>query len=207
MAAWKGLKNSPLIGIQLHHERLEMRGIVERALESTRPLIDRFKHELSVSLPSDPLWLEGDPTRLDQVIVNLLNNAAKYTDQGGQIRLITQQQGADIVVRIIDTGIGIAPELLPRVFDLFTQGDRTLDRSQGGLGIGLSLVKKLVELHGGTVAVHSAGLGQGSEFIVRLPAVFPIFEAVAQVEMAKQPEQTSRVLVIDDNRDGADMQP
>ena len=156
-------------------------------LESARPVIDRFKHELSVSLPTDPLWLEGDPTRLEQVVVNLLNNAAKYTDEGGQIRLTAQQQGADIVVRIIDTGIGIAPELLPRVFDLFTQADRTLDRSQGGLGIGLSLVKKLVELHGGTVAVHSAGLGQGSEFIVRLPAVFPIFEAVAPVEMAKQP--------------------
>jgi len=192
-------------GIQLHHERLEIRGIVERALESTRPLIDRFKHELSVSLPTDPLWLEGDPTRLEQVIVNLLNNAAKYTDEGGQIRLTAQQQGGDIVVRIVDTGIGIAPELLPRVFDLFTQADRTLDRSQGGLGIGLSLVKKLVELHRGTIAVHSAGLGQGSEFTVRLPAVFPIFEAVAQVEKAKQPAQTSRVLVIDDNKDAADM--
>ncbi|MDQ1728089.1 MAG: hypothetical protein QOD33_214 [Pyrinomonadaceae bacterium] len=192
-------------GIQLHQERLDMRGIVDRAVESARPLIDRHKHELTVSLPSDPIWLQGDPTRLEQVIVNLLNNAAKYTDEGGQIRLTTQQQGADIVVRVVDTGIGIAPELLPRIFDLFTQADRTLDRSQGGLGIGLSLVKKLVELHSGTVAVHSAGLGQGSEFIVRLPAAFPLFETVAPLELAPQPTHTSRVLVIDDNKDAADM--
>ena len=191
--------------IQLHQERLEMRGIVERAIESARPLIDRCKHELSVSLPAEPIWLQGDPTRLEQVVVNLLNNAAKYTDEGGHIRLTVQQEGGEVVLRVRDTGVGIAPELLPRIFDLFTQADRTLDRSQGGLGIGLSLVQKLVELHGGTVEAHSAGLGQGSEFIVRLPALSPARESIAPIETAKQPAQTSRVLVVDDNMDVADM--
>ena len=191
--------------IQLHQERLEMRGIVERAIESARPLIDRRKHELSVSLPAEPIWLQGDPTRLEQVVVNLLNNAAKYTDEGGHIRLTAQQEGGEVVLRVRDTGVGIAPELLPRIFDLFTQADRTLDRSQGGLGIGLSLVQKLVELHGGTVEAHSAGLGQGSEFIVRLPALSPARESIAPIETAKQPAQTSRVLVVDDNVDAADM--
>ena len=151
-------------GIQLHQERLEMRGIVDRATESVRALIDRRKHELSVTLSAEPIWLQGDPTRLEQVLVNLLNNSAKYTDEGGHIFVTAQQDGHEVVLSVRDTGIGIAPELLPRIFDLFTQADRTLDRSQGGLGIGLSLVKKLVELHGGTVTAHSAGLGQGSEF-------------------------------------------
>jgi PAS domain S-box-containing protein len=147
--------------IQLHRERLEMRGIVERALKSVRSLIEARKHELSVSLPAEPIWLHGDPTRLEQVVVNLLNNAAKYTDEGGQIWITVEQERGEVVLRVWDTGVGIAPELLPRIFDLFTQADRTLDRSQGGLGIGLSLVQKLVELHGGTVEAHSAGLGQG----------------------------------------------
>jgi CheY-like chemotaxis protein/two-component sensor histidine kinase len=191
--------------IQLHQERLEMRGIVERERESARPLIDQRKHQLSVSLPAEPIWLQGDPTRLEQVVVNLLNNAAKYTDQGGQIRLTAQQEGGEVVLRVRDTGVGIAPALLPRIFDLFTQADRTLDRSQGGLGIGLSLVQRLVELHGGTVEAHSAGLGQGSEFLVRLPALFPASESIAPLETAKQPVHTSRVLVVDDNMDAADM--
>jgi len=128
-----------------------------------------------------------------------------YTDEGGQIRLTAQQEGGEVVLRVRDTGIGVAPELLPRIFDLFTQADRTLDRSQGGLGIGLSLVQKLVELHGGIVAAHSAGLGQGSEFIVRLPALSPARESIVPVETAKPPTQTSRVLVVDDNMDVADM--
>jgi len=192
--------------IQLHRERLEMRGIVERALESVRSLIEQRKHELSVSLPAEPIWLQGDSTRLEQVVVNLLNNAAKYTDEGGQIWITVEQERGEVVLRVWDTGVGIAPELLPRIFDLFTQADRTLDRSQGGLGIGLSLVQKLVELHGGTVEAHSAGLGQGSEFIVRLPALSSAGESIiARIETAKQPAQTSRVLVVDDNMDAADM--
>jgi CheY-like chemotaxis protein len=158
-----------------------------------------------VSLPAEPIWLQADPTRLEQVVVNLLNNAAKYTNEGGQIWLTAQQEDGEVVLRVRDTGVGIAPELLPRIFDLFTQADRTLDRSQGGLGIGLSLVQRLVELHGGTVEARSAGLGQGSEFIVRLPALSPAGAPIPRVETAKQPKHTLRVLVVDDNRDSADM--
>ncbi len=191
--------------IQLHQEHLDVRGVVEHAIESARSLIDRRQHELSVSLPSEPLWLQADPTRLEQVVVNLLNNAAKYTDEGGQIWLTAEQKGGEVVLRVRDTGVGIPPELLPRIFDLFTQAERTLARSQGGLGIGLSLVQKLVELHYGTVAAHSAGLGQGSEFIVRLPALYPAEDSIAPVETAKPHVLTSRVLVVDDNMDAADM--
>ena len=191
--------------IQLHQERLEMRGIVERAIESARPLINQRNHELSVSLPAEAIWLQADPTRLEQVVVNLLNNAAKYTDDGGQIRLTAQQESGEVVLLVRDNGAGIAPELLPRIFDLFTQADRTLDRSQGGLGIGLSLVQKLVELHGGTVEARSAGLGQGSEFIVRLPALSPAGKPIVPIETAQQIAQTSRLLVVDDNIDSADM--
>jgi len=158
-----------------------------------------------VSLPAEPIWLHADPARLEQVVVNLLNNAAKYTDDGGQIWLSTQQEGGEVLLLVRDNGAGITPELLPHIFDLFTQANRTLDRSQGGLGIGLSLVQKLVELHGGTVEAHSVGLGQGSEFIVRLPALSPAGEPIPRVETAKQPAQTSRVLVVDDNMDSADM--
>jgi PAS domain S-box-containing protein len=192
-------------GIQLHQERLEMRGIVDRAIESVRPLIDKHKHELKVSLPAEPIWLQGDPTRFEQVVVNLLNNAAKYTDKGGLIHLTAQQEGTEVVLRVRDNGIGIATELLPRIFDLFTQADRMLDRSQGGLGIGLSLVQKLVELHGGTVTAQSAGLRQGSEFIVRLPALSPASESITPIETATPQAHTSRVLVVDDNKDAADM--
>jgi CheY-like chemotaxis protein len=193
--------------IQLQTERLDLRGIVEHAIGSVRPLIERRKHELSVTLPAEPVWVQGDPTRLEQVMVNLLNNAAKYTDEGGRIWLTVQQEhdAVEVVLRVRDTGVGIAPELLPRIFDLFTQAQRTLDRSQGGVGIGLSLVQKLVELHGGKVAAHSAGLGQGSEFIVRLPALTPAGEPIGVIETARPSAQTSRVLVVEDNMDAADM--
>ena len=193
--------------IQLQFERLDLRGIAEHAIASVRPLIERGKRQLSVSLPAEPVWIQGDPTRLEQVIVNLLNNAAKYTDEGGQIWLSVQQanEEVEVVLRVRDTGVGIAPELLPRIFDLFTQAHRTLDRSQGGLGIGLSLVQKLVELHGGKVAAHSAGLGQGSEFVVRLPALSSTGAPIAPVEKAQPAAQISRVLVVDDNIDAADM--
>src|SRR5688572_26329070 len=193
--------------IQLHQELLEMRGIVERAIESARPLINQRNHELSVSLPAEPIWLQADPTRLEQVVVNLLNNAAKYTDDGGQMRLTAQQEGGEVVLLVRDNGAGIAPELLPRIFDLFTQADRTLDRSQGGLGIGLSLVQKLVELHSGKVSAHSAGLGQGSEFMVRLPTLSTAGQRIAPapIERGELSTQTARVLVVDDNVDVADM--
>jgi CheY-like chemotaxis protein len=163
---------------------------------------DSRGQELSVSLPPEPVRLEADPTRLVQVLSNLLNNAMKFTNDGGRIELTAERDGQEVVLRVRDTGIGMAPELLPRVFDLFTQGERGLDRSQGGLGIGLTMVRGLVEMHGGRVTAHSDGLGRGSEFIVRLP-VLP--QAPQRPEQAPQaPEQPGtapgrRVLVVDDS--------
>src|SRR5262249_34125348 len=119
----------------------------------------------------EPLWLEADPARLVQIIVNLLNNAAKYTEPGGRVMLTAQRDGNEAVIRVRDTGIGIPQEMLPHVFELFTQGKWSEDRSQGGMGIALALLRRLVDLHGGTIAAHSAGLGQGSEFVIRLPAL------------------------------------
>ena len=191
--------------IQLHQERIAVSGIVERAVETARPLIDQRKHELTVSLPPQPIWLHADAARLEQVVVNLLTNAAKYTDEGGHIWLTVQQEGDEAVLRVRDTGVGIAPELLPRIFDLFTQAERSLDRSQGGLGIGLALVQRLVEMHGGTVEASSA-LGQGSEFVVRLPVVpTPAPQPPSPpTETAKPTGPSLRVLVVDDNVDTAD---
>ena len=153
--------------IQLCREQVAVSDIVERAVETARPLIDQRRQELTVSLPPDPIWLYADVSRLEQVVTNLLSNAAKYTHEGGHIWLSVQQEGDQAVLRVRDTGIGIAPAFLPRVFDLFTQAERSSDRSQGGLGIGLALVKRLVEMHEGTVRVSST-LGQGSEFVVSL---------------------------------------
>jgi signal transduction histidine kinase len=156
--------------VTLAREPLELAGILQRAVETSRPLIDARRHELSVEFPDEPVRLEGDLTRLVQVVGNLLNNAAKYTDEGGHIRLAAAKEDGEVVIRVQDDGMGLPSDLLPQVFDLFTQADRSLDRSQGGLGIGLTLVRTLVELHGGRVEARSAGFGQGSEFIVRLPS-------------------------------------
>jgi CheY-like chemotaxis protein/two-component sensor histidine kinase len=153
--------------IQLCQEQVTVSHIVERAVETARPLIDQRRHELTVSLPPDPIWLYADASRLEQVVTNLLTNAAKYTNKGGHIRLSVQQEGDKAVLRVRDTGLGITPAFLPHVFELFTQAERSSDRSQGGLGIGLALVKRLVEMHGGTIRVSSI-LGQGSEFVVTL---------------------------------------
>jgi PAS domain S-box-containing protein len=193
--------------IRLSPERLDVRSIVEHAVESARPLVEQRRHQLYVSLPAEPVWLEGDAARLEQVVVNLLNNAAKYTEEGGNIWINMQPEGDEVTLVVRDTGIGIAPELLPRVFDLFTQADRTPDRSQGGLGIGLSLTQRLVELHRGKVEAHSAGLGLGSEFIVRLP-VLPTSEKetdLSSAVTAKQAARGWRILVADDNADAANM--
>jgi PAS domain S-box-containing protein len=190
--------------IQLRQERVAVSGIVECAVESVRPLVDRHKHELTVSLSPQPIWLYADVARLEQVLVNLLNNAAKYTDEGGHIWLTVQQEDDACVLRVRDTGIGITPELLPRIFDLFTQAARSSARSQGGLGIGLCLVHRLVEMHGGTVEAYSA-LGQGSEFVVRLPTVVsPASQPPSPAKEAAEPTGPSlRVLVVDDNVDTA----
>jgi len=190
--------------VQLRHDRVVVSGIVERAVETARPLMGQRRHELTVSLPPQPIWLNADAARLQQVVVNLLTNAAKYTDEGGHIWLTVQQEGDECVLRLRDTGIGIAPELLPRIFDLFTQAERSLDRSQGGLGIGLALVQRLVEMHGGQVAVVSV-LGQGSEFVVRLPMVLTVEpqSPSSPTEKAKPTGPSLRVLVVDDNVDTA----
>ena len=194
--------------IHIQKERTGLNGIVERAVETTRSLIDQHRHELTVSLSPQPLWIHADASRLEQVVVNLLTNAAKFTADGGHISITVQREGDEAVLRVKDTGVGIAPELLPHIFDLFTQAERTLDRSQGGLGIGLSLVQRLAEMHGGRVEVSSV-LGQGSEFVVRLPIAdcqLP-FEAKEDDTNRKLPienRKSLRVLVVDDNVDAAE---
>lgn len=191
--------------IELRKERVELAAVIRDAVETGRPLIETAGHELTVIYPPEPISLDADPTRLAQVFANLLNNAAKYTPPGGHIRLTAERQGGEVIVKVSDTGIGIPADMLPRVFEIFTQGDRSLERSQGGLGIGLSLVRGLVELHGGSVEAKSEGPGQGSEFSVRL-AVHPAprkAQAAAEDGRPAAPAQR-RILVIDDNRDAAD---
>ena len=156
--------------IELRRTTFDLAAAVAEAIQTTAPLLEAQDHQLAVSLPTEPLRMEGDQGRIVQVIVNLLNNAAKYTDQGGRIRLTAGREGDEVVLSVQDNGVGIEKEMLGRVFDLFTQIDRSRPRSRGGLGIGLTLVRQLVELHGGRVAVQSDGPGRGSEFLVRLPA-------------------------------------
>jgi CheY-like chemotaxis protein len=154
-------------------------------------------------LSGEPLWVQGDATRLEQVAVNLIGNASKYTSAEGEIRLTLQQEGDEVVFRVHDSGIGISPSVLPRIFDLFVQADSSLDRSQGGLGIGLALVKSLVELHSGRVEVNST-VGKGSEFIVRLPRpLAPGANPVLSAEAPAVPVHGLRILVVDDNVDAA----
>src|SRR5262249_30862971 len=136
---------------------------------SLQGTLDAYGHSLVVTLPDEPVWLEADPTRLGQVVANLLSNAAKYTKPGGRVEVSVACEGPLAVLRVRDTGVGIPPEMLARIFELFTQVGASLHRSEGGLGIGLTLVRRLVELHGGSVSAFSAGVGQGSEFVVRLP--------------------------------------
>ncbi|MGH8659215.1 MAG: ATP-binding response regulator [Gammaproteobacteria bacterium] len=190
--------------IELRREPLALAKLVREAVESSRPEIEAKQHQLSIALPGEPLWVEADAIRLSQVLANLLNNAAKYTDPKGQIALAVTHEGEEAIIRVRDTGMGIAGEMLPRVFDLFAQGDRSLDRAQGGLGIGLSLVKRLVELHGGRVAAASAGPGQGSEFTVRLPRIPAPPPAAALQRKVTTGPAGCRFLVVDDNADGAE---
>jgi len=187
--------------IQLRQERVALGGVVENAVATVRSLFDQRMHELTVSLGGAKVWVHADAARFEQVVVNLLTNAAKYTDPGGHIWLTVQQEGDEAVLRVRDNGVGIASEILPRIFDLFTQAERSLDRSQGGLGIGLALVQRLVEMHGGTVTVTST-LGLGSEFVVRLPVVPPpSSHASSPPPPAQSNELSLRVLVVDDNVD------
>jgi signal transduction histidine kinase/CheY-like chemotaxis protein len=193
--------------VKLQKEPIDLAAIVARAVETSRPGIEARRHQLTVTLPREPLRLEGDPTRLAQVIGNLLANAAKYTDEGGKIFLSAARNDGEIIVRVRDTGIGISADLLPRIFDLFIQGDRSLARSEGGLGIGLSLVHRLVELHGGSVRAHSDGIGQGSEFVVRLPALeAPSHGETPPLKGVGPSNGVSRrrILIVEDNIDGAE---
>jgi signal transduction histidine kinase len=196
--------------ITLQRTPVKLADIVQTAIETSRPLIRRRKHHFAVEIPEQTVMVEGDLTRLAQVISNLLNNAAKYTDDGGHIRLDATLEGATVAIRVRDTGLGVAPNLLPHVFDLFTQADRSLDRAEGGLGIGLTLVKRLVEMHGGQVEAHSEGLGRGAEFVVRLPVLATEAGHAAErapraVEAGPGMEGRSlRILIVDDNVDAAD---
>jgi PAS domain S-box-containing protein len=191
--------------IELKRQRVELASVVHHAVEAARPLCEGLGHELTVALPLRPIYLTADPARLAQVVGNLLNNACKFTERGGRIDLTVAREGEHAVIRVRDTGIGIAPNDLPRIFEMFAQVDATRERSQGGLGLGLTLVKNLVEMHGGTVEARSGGVGQGAEFIVRLPVLaepLPLSPpGPADVGWAAAPR---RILVVDDNRDAAD---
>jgi signal transduction histidine kinase len=193
--------------VRLRLEAVDLRAAVEAAVETSRPQVEAGGHALAVRLPDEPLPLHADPTRVAQVVANLLTNAAKYTPEGGRIEVAAGREGGRAVVRVTDTGMGIPPDMLPRVFDLFTQVGKHLERSQGGLGIGLALVKKLVEMHGGEVTADSPGPGRGSTFTVRLPLA-----AAGSAEPKEgggaadtgAPAHARRVLVVDDNQDAAE---
>jgi signal transduction histidine kinase/ActR/RegA family two-component response regulator len=192
--------------IRLQKEAVELSTVTARALELSRPFIEARGHELTVSLPEKPVFVEADPVRLAQVLGNLLNNAAKYTEEGGRIWLTAERDRDEAVLRVRDTGVGIPQEMLHAVFDLFTQVERSLDRSHGGLGIGLTLVRRLVELHGGLVQASSPGPNQGSEFEVRLPIleVMSVPEPLAVEPLPADAGSRRRILVVDDNQDAAD---
>jgi PAS domain S-box-containing protein len=189
--------------IQLKREVLDASPLVHHAAEAVMPLMQERGHDFSVTFNAATLWVYADPTRLEEILVNLLSNAAKYTQIGGQIQLAAGVEGKHVIFRVRDNGVGIAPEILPTVFDLFTQADRSLARSEGGLGIGLTVVRTLTEMHGGRVSALSEGLGKGSEFVVRLPLVEG--EGPASVDAASTSEKSSlgRVLVVDDSVDTA----
>ncbi len=189
--------------IEVRKEPLDLTAIVKAAIETSRPVLDNLRHEVRLEFSGHTIYVGGDAVRLTQVFANLLNNAAKYTNHGGVIKVSTRREHGDAVVSIKDNGIGIAPNLLGQVFDMFMQVDRSTRRSQGGLGIGLTLVKSLVAMHGGTVEARSDGPGLGSEFIVRLPL---LVDSTLTAETARriQPLPSRRILIVDDSRDGGE---
>jgi CheY-like chemotaxis protein len=191
----------------LQKETNELTKVVELAVEASRPFIEDYQHQLTVRLPDCPVLLDVDPPRLAQVLSNLLNNAAKYTPEGGSIELSGESSGTGVVIRVRDNGIGISAALLPKVFELFVQADQALSRSRGGLGIGLTLVKSLVELHEGRVVAHSAGPGAGSEFVVHLPLSARADATLENADKFGNGQNTRlprrRILVVDDNLSNA----
>lgn len=192
--------------LELRKERVQLAAVIGNAVDTTRPLIEAAGHSLTITLPPDPVYLDADPMRLAQVFSNLLNNAAKYTDRGGRLTLTAALDGNEVVVSVRDTGIGIPAEALPTVFEMFAQVDRSLEKSQGGLGIGLTLVKRLVEMHGGRVEARSEGLGKGSEFVTRLPmaAARQTKRRALSESLRTTSRLTCRILIADDNRDSAE---
>ena len=191
--------------IELRKERVDIESVVKSAIETSRPAIDGAGHKLTVTLPLRPIFVHADATRLAQVFANLLNNSAKYTAPGGQIWVEAEQRQHEAVVIVRDNGVGIAHDDLPYVFDMFQQVDRSLERSQGGLGVGLTLVRRLIELHDGNVEARSDGTGKGSEFQVRLPLAAPQMPVVDATGIAAPPAAAKRrVLVVDDNQDSGD---
>ena len=191
--------------VTLRQENVDVAALIEGAAATVRPLMEEKSHELILDLPEQPMTVFADPTRAEQILANLLTNAAKYTNKGGRITIQAAADGSDVVIDVIDTGIGLSPELIHRMFDLFAQADRTLDRAEGGLGIGLTVARKLAEMQGGSISAESEGLGQGSTFTVRLPLSSEI--AGGHDERANDlqtpPHTSRRVLVVDDNRDTA----
>jgi CheY-like chemotaxis protein/two-component sensor histidine kinase len=193
--------------IALQTERLDLRDVVTHAIETAKPFIDSRRHQLHTTIPHAPVVLRGDFARLSQVVANLLNNAAKYTDEGGTIEVALSLGQGQCLITVRDNGVGIDAELLPNIFELFEQGKRSLDRSQGGLGVGLTLVHRLVALHQGTVTATSAGSGRGSEFEVVLPCLSEVADdttTATQRTSAPGPRAGCRILVVDDNRDAAE---
>jgi CheY-like chemotaxis protein len=189
--------------LELHKARVELTSVMRDAVEASRSLIDAGGHELIVTMPTNPVWLDADSSRLAQVFLNLLNNAAKYSERCKTIWLTARLDGNEIEVSVRDNGIGIPAAKLPRIFEAFVQVDTSWQRAQGGMGIGLSLVKEFVELHRGRVEVRSGGLGQGSEFLVRLPVAAD--DAAGQIVPAANPRGVRRrILVVDDSRDAAE---
>jgi signal transduction histidine kinase/DNA-binding response OmpR family regulator len=189
---------------ELRQERVEIAAIVRNAVETSNPLIQSAHHELSVSLPSDPLWVHGDPVRLAQVLSNLLNNSAKYTEPGGSIRLDVRREDASAILTVEDNGAGISKEALKRVFEMFSRGDRAGGRDLGGLGIGLALARKLAEMHGGTLTATSDGRGRGSRFSLRLPLATDQATRTSAEELMEPALPRKRILVVDDNHDSAE---
>jgi len=192
--------------ITLQREPILVGAIVARAVETARPMIDAQRHELTLDLPDELITVDGDKTRLVQVLANILHNASKFMDPGGQIHLRVAREASQVVISVSDTGIGISQELIPRIFDLFTQVHSKADRAQGGLGIGLALVRRLTEMHGGTVTARSDGLGAGTEFTVRLPTLATERVGKSQASPARTMPliESRRILVADDNHDAAE---
>jgi signal transduction histidine kinase/ActR/RegA family two-component response regulator len=191
--------------IELHKQPVELRAIVEGAVETARPLLEQRRHHLAVSIPEEPILLEADATRIEQALANLLDNAVKFTEPEGRIELTASVEGGEAVLKVKDNGPGIAPDLLPHIFDLFVQEDRSLARPNGGLGIGLTLARTLVEKHGGKVEAHSEGLDRGSELVVRLPLPPPDAAEPPEPQLAAPEAQgPARILLVEDNVDSAD---